>query len=58
MKKRLLITASTFPRWEGDTEPRFILDYAKSMQKYYDVTVLAPSAPKAKEKEIKKKKKE
>lgn len=42
--RKLLITASTFPRWENDTEPRFILDYAKAMTKYYDVTVLAPSA--------------
>ena len=29
MKKRLLITGSTFPRYENDTEPRFILDLAK-----------------------------
>lgn len=43
-KKKLLITASTFPRWEGDTEPRFILDYARAMASYYDVTVLAPTA--------------
>lgn len=48
-KKKLLITASTFPRWEGDTEPRFILDYAQAMTKDYDVTVLAPAAPEAKE---------
>ena len=27
-KKKLLVTASTFPRWRDDTEPRFILDYA------------------------------
>lgn len=50
-KKRLLITASTFPRWNGDTEPRFILDYAKAMTKYYEVTVLVPSAPGAKDEE-------
>lgn len=42
--KKLLITASTFPRYENDTEPRFILDYANAMTKYYDVTVLAPAA--------------
>lgn len=48
-RKKLLITASTFPRWDGDTEPRFILDYAKAMTEYYDVTVLAPAAPGAKE---------
>lgn len=47
VKKRLLITASTFPRYKGDTEPRFILDFAKEMQKYYDVTVLAPACPEA-----------
>lgn len=52
MKKKLLITASTLPRWEGDTEPRFILDYAKAMQKYYDVTVLAPAAVGAKTHEL------
>lgn len=52
MKKKMLITASTFPRWDGDTEPRFILDYAKAISKYYDVTVLVPGAPKAKDNEI------
>lgn len=51
-KKKILITASTFPRWDGDTEPRFILDYAKAMTKYYDVTVLVPAAPGAKDKEM------
>ncbi len=51
-KRRLLITASTFPRWENDTEPRFILDYAKEMTKYYDVTVLVPAFPGAKQKEV------
>ena len=36
-KKKLLITASTFPRWEGDTEPRFILDYADDLAQFiYD----------------------
>lgn len=51
MKKKLLVTASTFPRWKGDTEPRFILDLSKALQKYFDVTVLGPSAPGAKEHE-------
>lgn len=50
--KKLLITASTFPRWVGDTEPRFILDYAKAMAEYYDVTVLAPASEGAKESEL------
>ena len=47
MKKRLLITGSTFPRYENDTEPRFILDLAKYMKEYAEVTVLVPAAPKA-----------
>lgn len=51
-KKKVLITASTFPRWEGDTEPRFILDYAKALNEYFDVTVLVPSAPGAKDEEV------
>ena len=51
-KKRLLVTASTFPRWEGDTEPRFVLDLSKHMTDEYDVTVLAPAALGAKDKEV------
>ena len=50
-RKKLLITASTFPRWENDTEPRFILDLAKNMTDEFDVTVLAPAAPGAKDQE-------
>lgn len=51
-KKKLLVTASTFPRWEGDTEPRFVLDLASHMTDEFDVTVLVPAAPGAKKKEI------
>lgn len=51
-KKKLLVTASTFPRWEGDTEPRFVLDLSKHMVDEFDVTVLVPAAPGAKEQEI------
>lgn len=50
-KKKLLVTGSTFPRWRDDTEPRFILDYAKAMTKYYEVHVLVPMAPGAKKEE-------
>lgn len=52
MKPKLLVTASTFPRWEGDTEPRFILDLSKALLKYFDVTVLVPAAIGAKDKEV------
>lgn len=51
-KKKILITGSTFPRWTGDTEPRFILDYAKTLKDYYEVHVLVPMAPGAMEEEI------
>ena len=51
-KKRILITGSTFPRYAGDTEPRFILDLAKSLKEYYDVTVLVPADPEASMKEM------
>lgn len=51
-KKKLLVTASTFPRWEGDTEPRFVLDLSKHMTNMFDVTVLVPATPGAKDKEI------
>lgn len=50
-KKKLLVTGSTFPRWNEDTEPRFILDYAKAMTEYFEVHVLVPMAPGAKENE-------
>lgn len=51
-KKKLLVTASTFPRYMEDTEPRFIYDLCKEYCKYYDVTVLVPAAPGALETEI------
>ena len=51
MKPKLLMTASTFPRWEGDTEPRFVLALAKSLLPYFDVTVLAPDCPDAAKRE-------
>lgn len=49
--KRLLVTASTFPRFEGDSEPRFVLDLCKALTEYFDVTVLVPAAKGAKDTE-------
>lgn len=51
-KRRVLVIATTFPRWNGDSEPRFILDFAKSLLPYADVTVLVPSSPGALDKEV------
>jgi glycosyltransferase involved in cell wall biosynthesis len=45
MKKRLLVTASTFPRWKDDTEPKFIYDLCMQLKQHYDVTALVPAAP-------------
>lgn len=52
MKKKLLVTGTTFPRWEGDTEPRFVLDLSEALTEYFDVTVLVPATPGAKKNEI------
>ena len=50
-KKRLLVLASTFPRWAGDTEPRFVLDLSNRLADEFDVTVLAPFSPDSAERE-------
>ena len=50
-KKKLLVTASTFPRWEGDTEPRFVYDLCRAMRDEFDITVLVPAAPGAQDRE-------
>ncbi len=51
-KQKLLVTASTFPRWEKDTEPRFVLDLCRHMTDKYDITVLAPAALGAQDQEV------
>ena len=42
---RALVLASTFPRWQGDTEPAFVYNLCRGLQADFDVTVLAPHAP-------------
>jgi len=45
-KPRLLIVSTTFPRWENDPGPApFVFDLAKNLQKYFEITVLAPHFP-------------
>jgi hypothetical protein len=51
MKKRLLVTASTFPRWKDDPEPKFIYDLCMQLKQHYDVTALVPAAPGARSEE-------
>lgn len=50
-KPGVLMTASTLPRWDGDTEPRFILELAEALADDFDVTVLAPHCAGAARKE-------
>src|SRR5687767_14106287 len=44
---RVLVLTSTFPRWQSDTEPRFVLDLCERLAECFHVTVLAPSAKSA-----------
>jgi glycosyltransferase involved in cell wall biosynthesis len=42
---RLLILASTYPRWANDPEPGFVRELARRLAKDFDVIVLGPHAP-------------
>ena len=42
---RVLVLASTFPRWQTDTEPPFVYNLSSRLAEDFDVTVLAPHAP-------------
>ena len=50
-KLRVLVIATTFPRWEKDQEPRFVHDLCLNLSDQVEITVLAPHAPGAKEQE-------
>lgn len=50
-RPRLLLTASTYPRWSDDPEPGFVHELARRLTSRFDVTVLAPHAPGARERE-------
>lgn len=52
MKPRLLVLASTYPRWTGDPEPGFVHELAKRLLDKFDVTVLCPHAPGAATREL------
>jgi len=41
-KPRLLVLASTFPRWKDDTEPRFVYDLCQNLKNKFEITILAP----------------
>lgn len=50
-KPRLLVSASTYPRWRGDPEPGFVHELARRLVDHFDVTVLCPHAPGARSRE-------
>jgi glycosyltransferase involved in cell wall biosynthesis len=51
-KKKLLVFTSTFPRWKNDTIPSFVYELSKRLTKKFEVYVLAPHYPGAKDFEI------
>lgn len=50
MKKvKVLVTATTFPRWQGDTEPPFVYHLSEYLSKKgFEMIILAPHHPGAK----------
>ncbi len=42
---RLLVLASTFPRWADDTTPPFVFELCRRLANRFEVHVLAPHAP-------------
>lgn len=49
---RILVLASTYPRWDGDHEPGFVHELCKRLANNFDVTVLCPHAPGASSDEV------
>ena len=48
----LLVLASTYPRWEGDTEPGFVHELCRRMTPNFHVIALCPHAHGALEREL------
>ncbi|RRN58791.1 glycosyltransferase family 4 protein [Pseudoxanthomonas sp. SGNA-20] len=44
-RPRLLVLASTYPRWANDHEPGFVHELAKRLVDHFEVMVLCPHAP-------------
>jgi len=42
MKPRVLVLATTYPRWQHDTIPGFVHELSKRLTPAFDVHVLAP----------------
>jgi len=50
-KRQLLVVASTFPRWQRDSDPPFVFDLCRRLKDRYDIRVLAPHAAGTKKRE-------
>lgn len=48
-KLRVLVLATTFPRWPNDNEPRFVFDLTRKLAKKVSLWALVPHAPGAKD---------
>lgn len=44
-RQKILVLASTFPRWQGDTMPPFVYELSRRLTQQFDVHLLAPSYP-------------
>lgn len=42
MQKKILVTTTTFPRWDNDTTARFVFDLSDRLASRYKIIVLAP----------------
>jgi len=51
MEKKILVIATTFPRWNNDSTPRFVYDLSNRLTSSYNIIVLAPHHKNAKKKE-------
>ncbi len=52
MHPRILVLTSTYPRWTGDHEPRFVHELSRRLASEFEVHVLAPHARGAKDDEV------
>ena len=51
MESKILVIATTFPRWRNDVSPRFVYDLSNSLASNYKITVLVPHHKGAKKQE-------
>lgn len=43
-KPRILILSSTYPRWQGDTEPGFVHELCKRLSQHFHIIAVVPDA--------------